>query len=79
MARSKVSRKFIITIPKEIRKVMGLKPGDEVEIVELDGIIQMVRVRPLLELRGALKGMDISGLRDDEGKTCDKLATKLTT
>ena len=45
---------------------MRLKPGEEVEVMELDGIIEIVRVKPLHELRGTLKGIDIGRIRDDD-------------
>ena len=66
MARIKVSPKYQIVIPKEIRESMRLKPGEEVEVMELDGIIEIVRVKPLHELRGTLKGIDIGRIRDDD-------------
>jgi len=64
MARTKVSPKFQIVIPKEIRESMGLKPGEEVEVIELDGIIEIVPVRHPRFLKGSLKGIDPSGIRD---------------
>ena len=64
MARTKVSPKFQIVIPKEIRESMDRKPGEEVEVIELDGIIEIVPVRPPRFLKGSLKGIDASGRRD---------------
>jgi AbrB family looped-hinge helix DNA binding protein len=64
MTRTKVSPKYQIVIPKDVRERMGLKVGQEVEVIELDGIIEIVPVRHPRELRGRLKGLDASGLRD---------------
>ena len=66
MSSSKISSRFQILIPKEIRKSMRLKPGEEVEIMEIGGVIEIVRIRPLNELRGKLKGIDTSRYRDDD-------------
>ena len=64
MARTKVSPNYQIVIPREIREAMNLRPGQEVEIIELEGIIEIVPVRSPRELKGSLKGINASGLRD---------------
>jgi len=64
MARTKVSPKYQIVIPREIRESLGLKPGTEVEVIELEGVIEVVPVKPPRLLKGSLKGIDASGLRD---------------
>jgi len=37
MAKTKVSARGQITIPKEVRKDLGLRPGDEIEFVKQNG------------------------------------------
>lgn len=64
MATSKVSSKYQVVIPKEIRAEVGLRTGQTVEVIAKDGIIVLVPDRPVSELRGFLKGMDTSGLRE---------------
>ncbi len=66
MARTKVSPKYQIVIPKDIRESMSIKPGEEVEVIELDGIIEIVPIKHPGRLKGALKGIDTSGLRDPD-------------
>lgn len=44
MATAKVSRKGWIVIPREIRELCGIRPGDRVQVVASNG---MVRVIPL--------------------------------
>lgn len=61
----KVSSKFQIVIPKEIRKELGLKPGDKVTWVGSRKNKRLVRVPTLDEMIGTLKGMDVSGYRDE--------------
>lgn len=56
MTTSTISPKFQIVIPKEIRKRLGLKSGQRLEVFERDGHIEL---RPLLtpdQLIGLLKG-----------------------
>ncbi|HPO16601.1 MAG TPA: AbrB/MazE/SpoVT family DNA-binding domain-containing protein [Candidatus Hydrogenedentes bacterium] len=54
----KVSRKFQIVIPKEIRESMNIRPGEAMQVFELDGRIEVVPVRPLKSLRGRFKGIN---------------------
>jgi len=56
MTTSLLSPKFQIVIPKEIRKSMNLKPGQRLQLKQVDGKIE---VRPILtadQLIGFLKG-----------------------
>ena len=58
MIRTKITTKGQTTIPKEIRLRLGLRPGDELEFVEVDGeIVLRKRVQDSLfkEYRGYLK------------------------
>ncbi len=57
MASVKVSPKFQIVIPKEIREEMQLKPGEELQIFALNKSIWVQRPRPIKSLRGIAKGM----------------------
>ncbi len=53
----KVSPKFQIVIPKDIREKLELKPGEELQIYSLDGVIRLHRPRSIKDLRGIAKGM----------------------
>ena len=64
MARAVISPKFQIVIPKEIRERLDLKPGQQVALIERQGLITIVPQRPISELRGVLKGADTTGYRD---------------
>ena len=63
-----VTSKFQIVIPKEIREQMGLKPGDKVAWVGSRKNKRLVRVPTIDELAGIMKGMDVSGYRDEEDR-----------
>jgi AbrB family looped-hinge helix DNA binding protein len=56
-AKVKVSPKFQVVIPKEIREQLELKVGEELQIFALDGSIQLRRPRSIKDLRGIAKGM----------------------
>ena len=53
----KVSPKFQVVIPKEIREQLQLKPGEQLQIYALDGSIRLHRPRSIKDLRGIAKGM----------------------
>lgn len=52
-----VSPKYQVVIPLSIRKALGLKPGQKVEMRERDGKVELVPVKPIEAYRGILKGM----------------------
>lgn len=56
-SKVKVSPKFQVVIPKEIREQLELKVGEELQIFALDGSIQLRRPRSIKDLRGIAKGM----------------------
>ena len=58
MATVKVSPKFQVVIPKEIREQLGLQPGQELSVYVVDGSIRMRIPRSLKSLRGIAKGME---------------------
>ncbi len=58
METVRVSPKFQVVIPKNLREALALKPGEELQIFILDGSIRLERLRPICELRGVAKGME---------------------
>ena len=66
MPTVKVSPKYQVVIPKEVRESMGIKPGQEVHIMVYSGRIELIPLQPIEELRGMLKGIDTSIKRDPD-------------
>ena len=56
MRESTVTTKGQTTLPKDVRKALGLQPGDKLRYILLDGEVRLLRARPVLGLAGALKG-----------------------
>lgn len=52
-----VSPKFQVVIPLSIRKALGIKAGQKIEMVERDGRIELVPQKPMSAHRGLLRGM----------------------
>ena len=71
MATLKLSPKYQVVIPAEIRKKLKLRAGQEMAVIEKDGIIRIIPMRPLKEVKGFLKGRGITteGLREETERT----------
>jgi AbrB family looped-hinge helix DNA binding protein len=59
-----ISPKFQIVIPKAIRDLLRLSPGQKVQALAYDDRIELIPVRPLKEMRGFLKGIDTKVARE---------------
>ena len=60
----KVSPKYQIVIPREIRESMNIKPGEIMQVFALEGRIEVVPVHSIRSMRGRYKGIDTSVERD---------------
>jgi AbrB family looped-hinge helix DNA binding protein len=65
MATLKISPKYQVVIPADIRKRLKLRAGQEVAVIEKDGVIRIIPIKPLNELRGFAKGVTTEGLREE--------------
>jgi AbrB family looped-hinge helix DNA binding protein len=61
-----ISPKFQVVIPKAIRELLGLRPGQRVQVMVYDGRIELIPVRKPKEMRGFLKGIDTSVEREPD-------------
>jgi len=64
MAHAVVSTKFQVVIPKEVRREVGLKSGQVLQIIAKGGVITMVPDQPIGRMKGYLKGMKVRFLRE---------------
>jgi antitoxin PrlF len=55
MQESTVTAKGQTTLPKDVRAVLSIKPGDKLRYLLLDGEVRILRVRPISDLKGILK------------------------
>lgn len=68
MSAVTISPKYQVVIPKAVRERYSLTPGDKMEIIELEGRIELVPVRSATDLKGFLKGLKNTFER--EGDRC---------
>ncbi len=61
-----VSPKFQIVIPKSIREVLHLRPGQKMQVMEYAGRVELIPERDIKELRGFLKGINTAFTREED-------------
>jgi AbrB family looped-hinge helix DNA binding protein len=66
MTEVTVSPKYQIVIPKEIRESMGIVSGQKVQIISYQGRIEVIPLKSMKEMRGFLKGIDTSIVREED-------------
>jgi AbrB family looped-hinge helix DNA binding protein len=66
METSSVSPKFQIVIPLRVRRALGLRPGQRVQVIPYEGRIEVVPLEPIKKTRGFLKGIDTTVERETD-------------
>jgi AbrB family looped-hinge helix DNA binding protein len=68
MARTRVSPKYEVVIPKEVRERHKLKPGQEMQVISKGAVITLIPDRPLAAFRSVLRGMSTEGHREKKDR-----------
>jgi len=66
MATTKVSSKFQVVIPREVRELLQIRPGERFQVLPYEGRIELVPIRRIEEMRGFLTGIDTDVPRDSD-------------
>jgi AbrB family looped-hinge helix DNA binding protein len=66
MVKVKLSPKFQVVIPLEVREKLKLKPGEEIVMIENAGIIHLIPQKPIKQMRGFVKGGDTQNIREEQ-------------
>jgi AbrB family looped-hinge helix DNA binding protein len=66
MSTVTVSPKFQIVIPKLLREALEIQPGHKLHALRYGKRIELIPVRPLVEARGFLKGIDTTIEREPD-------------
>ena len=66
METTTVSTKFQVVIPLRIRRALGIKAGQKIQVIPYEGRIELIPIRPLGKARGLLKGIDTSIVREQD-------------
>ena len=66
MLSVKVSPKFQVVIPKEIRNSLNVYPGQQMQVIEYENRIELIPEKDISELEGFLKGINTAFQREDD-------------
>ncbi len=61
-----VSPKFQVVIPLTVRRALGIRPGQKVQVIRYGDRIELIPLRPLRETRGFLRGIDTTVEREQD-------------
>jgi len=60
-----VSSKFQVVIPEDARSRLKIQPGQKLIVIEKDGLVHMIPLRPVKETRGIARGIAAQNTREE--------------
>ena len=66
MTRVALSSKYQIVIPQDVRLQLGLRPGQEFDVLALGGRLHVVPARSMSDIIGLYPDIDTSSVRDED-------------
>lgn len=61
-----VSPKYQVVIPKAVREILGIEPGQKMQVIQYQNRIELILIRPIKQARGFLHGIDTTIEREDD-------------
>jgi len=61
-----VSPKYQVVIPRDVRETLSIKPGEKMQVINYANRIELVPVKKIKAMRGFLKGIDTTVVRDKD-------------
>lgn len=62
----KVSSKFQVVIPRRLRELLGIKPGQRMQVLIYNNHLEFVPLKPLKQARRFLSGIDTTVRRQKD-------------
>jgi AbrB family looped-hinge helix DNA binding protein len=69
MERVTVSPKFQVVIPRAVRERLRIVAGQKLQVITIGDRIELVPIRPMKSMRGFLKGLDPTFVREEDDCT----------
>lgn len=66
MTTVKISPKYQVVIPKEVRNKLKLRPGQKMQILQFGERLEFILLKNIKDARGFLRGMDTSVEREGD-------------
>jgi AbrB family looped-hinge helix DNA binding protein len=61
-----VSPKYQVVIPRDVREMLSIKPGEKMQVINYANRIELVPVKKIKAMRGFLKGIDTTVVREKD-------------
>lgn len=61
-----VSPKYQVVIPLSVRRTLGIRPGQKVQVIPYEGRVELIPLKTAKEMRGFLRGIDTTIERDTD-------------
>lgn len=68
MATVTVSSKFQVVIPEEVRGKLKLQAGQKVVVIEKDGVVHLIPLKPIKDTRGLAKSVTTEKVREEHDR-----------
>jgi len=68
MGRTKVSSKYQVVIPKDVRESARIQVGQEFQVIAKGGSVTLVPDRPISSMRGFVRGIRTTGFREKKDR-----------
>ena len=66
METTTVSSKYQIIIPLNVRRALGIKPGQKIQVIAYGGRIELIPVEPIQSARGCIEGIETAIVREPD-------------
>ncbi len=66
MITVKISPKYQVVIPKEVRRRMKIKPGQKLQVLQIGEKLEFIFLKNVKEAKGFLKGLDTNIEREGD-------------
>jgi AbrB family looped-hinge helix DNA binding protein len=68
MAKTTVSSKYQIVIPKDVRSRTEVRPGQVYQVIAKGDVISLVPEKPISAMRGFVRGIKTTGFREKKDR-----------
>lgn len=66
MSTVTISSDYQIVIPEEVCENLGLRPGQEVQVIAFENRIELIPVQMISRMRGFLRGIATDVIREED-------------
>ena len=66
METVKVSPKFQVVIPRKVRELLGIRPGQRIQVLVYGDRLEFIPLRKMKGMGGFLRGIDTTVERDED-------------